>query len=380
MGEAVKGELMVSEQPHVLALVTDAFGGRGGIANCMSAALTAITEMDCKPKVTLYSRHGSDEVASVPSAIAWNPFACRGKFAFVASVVWGAITRRPVSLIFCGHINLLPVANHASRWTDAPVVVYLHGIEAWEPPSRQSARKHANSADLYIAVSTVTRERFIEWSDVEPKKVIVIPNSVRVEDFGPGEKAQSLVSKYALGDKKVLMTMCRLDARQRHKGIDELFEVLPDLLKYHQNLVYMVVGDGDDIDRLRQKARGCGVEEKVIFTGWVNESEKADYLRLADAFVLAGFGDGFGIVLIEAMACGIPVVASTIDGSRTAVAEGEFGVVVDPRDRQHLVNGVLEALKAPRQIPDQLSQFSYEVYQNRIAAAISPFISGANNL
>jgi glycosyltransferase involved in cell wall biosynthesis len=82
---------------------------------------------------------------------------------------------------------------------------------------------------------------------------------------------------------------------------------------------------------LQEKARSLGVHGRVVFAGYVPESEKADHYRLADAYVMPGRGEGFGIVYLEALACGVPVVASEVDGSREAVREGALGILVDPR-------------------------------------------------
>ena len=70
--------------------------------------------------------------------------------------------------------------------------------------------------------------------------------------------------------------------------------------------------------------------------GLISEVEKADHYRLADAYVMPGWGEGFGIVYLEAMACGMPVVASKIDGSREAVRHGALGILVDPSDQEDI--------------------------------------------
>src|SRR5439155_2564410 len=98
------------------------------------------------------------------------------------------------------------------------------------------------------------------------------------------------------------------------------------------NVVYVVCGEGPDRSRLERKAVGLGVRDRVVFTGFIPEALKADYYRLADAYVMPSRGEGFGIVFLEAMACGIPVMGSRLDGSREALLDGELGVLVNPDD------------------------------------------------
>jgi phosphatidylinositol alpha-1,6-mannosyltransferase len=104
----------------------------------------------------------------------------------------------------------------------------------------------------------------------------------------------------------------------------------------------------------------------VVFAGFIPEAEKADHYRLADAFVMPGRGEGFGFVFLEALACGIPVVGSRLDGSREALRQGELGILVDPDRPDDIQAGILAALKRPRGvIPAGLEYFSFENFAKR---------------
>ncbi len=168
------------------------------------------------------------------------------------------------------------------------------------------------------------------------------------------------------------MSMGRLSADERYKGVDEVMELLPALTESFPDLAYMVVGDGSDRLRLEEKRRRLGLSERVIFTGFIAEAEKAKHYSLADAFVMPGRGEGFGFVFLEAMACGVPVVASSLDGSREAVRDGKLGIVVDPDNRDELKAGILEALTRPRGIvPEGLEYFSYANFERRLHRIIA---------
>ena len=145
-----------------------------------------------------------------------------------------------------------------------------------------------------------------------------------------------------------------------------MLEILPQLLADEENLSYLIAGDGDDRQRLERKAASLGLNKHVVFAGRVPEGEKADHYRLADVFVMPGRQEGFGFVFLEAMASGIPVVASSLDGSREAVLDGELGEHADPDDREALKAAIRRALKRPRQIPDRLAVFSYNRFRERL--------------
>jgi glycosyltransferase involved in cell wall biosynthesis len=91
-----------------------------------------------------------------------------------------------------------------------------------------------------------------------------------------------------------------------------------------------------------------------------------DYYNLADAFVMPGRGEGFGIVYLEAMACGVPVVASALDGSREALLDGKLGVLVNPLDPASIKQGICEALSRGKDVPLGLDYFSGRCFHERV--------------
>ena len=354
-----------------LALVTDAFGGHGGIALYMRDVLRCLDQQGDFDRIELLARTGDPEAENVPDSIHWNRIALAGKIAFLKGLL-SLLTRiNPPEFILCGHINLIPLARLAANRWKVPAVLFIYGIDAWKPPTSRWVRKSIESTDLVVSISETTRARFLSWSNFDSNRTILLPNAIRQERYGLGDKNPALIDRYGLQDKVVLMTLGRLSTVQRHKGIDEVLHVLPELLVDYPNLVYLVAGGGDDIDRLQALARKLGVSQHVVFTGMVDENEKADHYRLADAFALTGHGDGFGFVLLEAMACGIPVVASSLDGSQEAVKSGELGLVTNPQDQEALLQALSESLQREKQIPKGLSHFSIHNFCNRLQTALN---------
>ncbi len=214
------------------------------------------------------------------------------------------------------------------------------------------------------------------WAALPEPKYAIIPNTIHLENFGIGPRRADLVARHGLRDRKVVMTLARLAGHERYKGIDEVLEVMPELIRREPTITYLVMGDGNDRGRLEAKATQLGIQDRVVFTGFVNEEEKADHLRLADVFVLPGRGEGFGIVYLEALACGVPVVGSLMDGSREALRDGELGELADPTSQVSVRDCILRALAKPRGIPAGLSHYDWPRFEARVSAAIGSILPG----
>jgi glycosyltransferase involved in cell wall biosynthesis len=163
--------------------------------------------------------------------------------------------------------------------------------------------------------------------------------------------------------------MGRLAACERYKGFDEVIELMPKLLERVPGLKYLVIGDGSDRPRLEAKVAAFGIKEAVVFAGYISESEKVAHYNLADVYVMPSSGEGFGIVLIEAAASGVPVIGSQIDGSREALLEGRLGRLVDPRNPQELLEEITAALEITRDQGDigALDTYNPENFKTRVA-------------
>jgi phosphatidyl-myo-inositol dimannoside synthase len=351
---------------RILVLVTDAFGGYGGIAKFNRDLLRALCSHPQCTEVIAIPRYMPSTPEALPSRLVYVTDGLRSKLHYLKAVTQAVRGNSSLDLILCGHINLLPIACFLRLLLRTPLLLQIHGIEAWRSHRHPWTNHCTRTLDGIISVSGVTTERFLSWAGCGTKQKYLLPNAVDMGRYGPGEARKDLVNRYGLSGKKVLMTLARLASEERYKGIDEVLDLMPALLVEIPNLVYLIAGDGSDRHRLEQKASSLSIDGNVVFTGYVAEAEKADLYRLADAFVMAGSGEGFGIVFLEAMACGVPVVASSLDGSREAVRNGTLGQVVNPGDPTELKAGILESLKRPRGIlPKGLEYFSYEQFEKR---------------
>jgi len=350
----------------VLAVMTDAFGSNGGIAKFNRDFLTATCASPMVSGVVSVIRIGSDIPEDIPLKLDYITRGTGGKWNFIREVIRTAQSHYCFDLVLCGHINLLPIAYIVARVKKAPLWCVVHGVEAWQPHQSRLVNWIVRRLGGFISVSKYTENQFIAWSGLEAEKGYLLPNCFDSAAFTPGPKNYDLLERYGLHGKTILMTLGRLDSFERRKGFDEVIEVLPALAKKIPEIVYMVVGNGEDKQRLEEKVAALGMADRVIFTGYVEESEKTDHYRLADAYVMPSQGEGFGIVYLEAMACGVPVVGSKADGGREALRDGKLGILVDPDNPEEIIKAVLEALKRSRcVVPKGLEYFSYNNFECR---------------
>ncbi len=350
--------------PHrVLALVTEAFGGRGGIAEYNRNFLRALTEAP-GAEVRVLTRLLPVDAVTPPVGLAQRT-APGGKLGFSWQTLVSAIQWRP-DLLFCGHLNLLPPCAFIGRLLRIPVWLQIHGIDAWSPLSGLH-RLGFRGVSQVLSVSHFTSRRLLEWAPVPPERVKLIPNTYDAETFRPGPYPTELARRLGLEGHPVVLCVGRLNARERYKGQDRIIRLMPRLLEARPDLLFVIAGDGDDRTRLEQLAASQGVADAVRFLGYVPHDQLPDLFRLADLFVLAGHGEGFGIVLLEAMACGVPVLASSRDGSREAVGNGALGVVVDPEDETGFIAAILSGLQAVAPPRERLeAHFGYPIFRARV--------------
>lgn len=351
---------------RVLLLTTDAFGGHGGIALYNRDVVEALVAM---PDV--------EEVVVIPRNMPFAPDGIPGKVSFLTQAVgskWRFITTAltvagSYQFIICGHINLLPLAAMMSFVLRVPLVLMVYGIDVWQKPY-SFAVQWLRCIDAIWSISAITRDKMNIWAKMPDSKFILMPNAIHLDRYGLSAKREELLQRHGLSGYRVIMTLARLPSMERYKGVDEVLEVMPMLLAAEPKLKYLVVGDGNDRSRLEAKAKTMGLAEHVVFTGLIDEAEKADYFRLADAFVMPGRGEGFGFVYLEALACGVPVVGSRIDGSREALLDGQLGELADPLSLSSIRDAILAALAKPKEIPPGLDYFAWPSFAARLAQAV----------
>jgi phosphatidylinositol alpha-1,6-mannosyltransferase len=316
----------------MLALVTDAFGGRGGIAQYNRDFFEALAGMS---SITVLPRHAPD--SAIPAESIRQLPARAGRFAYSVAALRAAIFQT-VDVVFCGHLFMAPLAALVARLKNAKLILQAHGIEAWPRPSGVQ-RTALERADLVLCVSRHTRAAVLSWAAIAPERVLVVPNTVR-EEFTPGDGVTPRAA-WAGEDKQVLLTVGRMDSRERYKGHDRVIAAIPDLVAKGHNVCYAVVGEGDDRSRLEALAWNAGVGDRVRFLGAQELPKLIETYRAADLFVMPSTGEGFGVSFLEAMASGTQALGLDAAGARDALADGALGRLAAESDLSATISRLL---------------------------------------
>jgi len=218
--------------------------------------------------------------------------------------------------------------------------------------------KSVRRSDAVIGVSKELTRSMQRDYFVDHERLFTVYNGVDINKFKVSAKGGSASGgqssklkieyreKLGIGeDDKVLLFLGRLE---KEKGVHLLLETLPEIVEGYKNVKCLIVGSGPWEDRLLSQVKSFNIENNVIFTGPVPYAETPRYYSVADIFIYPTMRvEGFPMVLAEAAASGLPVVASRIGGVPSAVGDGKTGFLIKPKDRKSLREGILKILKDP---------------------------------
>jgi phosphatidylinositol alpha-1,6-mannosyltransferase len=255
------------------------------------------------------------------------------------------------------------VAWWVARLTGHPVVIYAHGEEltTWRGRKHTAMVFALRHADAVIANSEFTRDQLVARG-VAPEKIRLIYPGVDTERFRPGLPCDDLKVRIGLAPKqRLILSVGRLS---RRKGFDMVIRALPELLRQGLDVRYAVIGIGEDWNYLHALAQECGVAERVHFLGHVPAEELPRWYNACDVFVMPnreieGDTEGFGMVFVEAAACGKAAIAGKAGGTGAAVVDGVTGFRVDG-SRVEAVAAVLGRVLADDALARRLGEAGYE--------------------
>lgn len=211
-----------------------------------------------------------------------------------------------------------------------PVLTFIHGADFQVTIHRGEKLRRAVAAVLKDSAGVVTVSRKLEriGRELSPARYEVIPNGVSLDKVwaGGGKPAKAAPMLLAVGNLK------------KTKGFDLVITALSRLGQRHPRARLLIIGSGAEAGNLRAQAQELGVSDKVQFLGQMEHGKVMEYMAQADVFVLPSWQEGFGVVYVEAMAHGVPVIACQGQGIADIIRDGENGILVPPRD-----SGALEA-------------------------------------
>lgn len=298
------------------------------------------------------------------------------RIAYVALAQWTLFHRyalqlvreEGVDIILLGHLYLGPLGPRVRRAGGVRYGVVLHGSElhrymGW----RQIRRKMVgalDAADFLVVNSDFTRRQYLERGVREDQRFFKVNPGVDTSQFRPdvGDPAE-VRRRHGLAGRPVLLSVARL---VEWKGHDTVLRALPEIRAAVPNAVYLVVGEGPYRPVLEELVRRLGLQRHVVLAGHVPGAELPSYYRAADVMVVpsreftaGAAAEGFGIVYVEAGACGTPVVGGRGGGTAESIADGLSGFRVDSDDPSAVAAAVLRILQ-DRQLAERFGRAGRE--------------------
>ena len=266
------------------------------------------------------------------------------------STFFSVLRREKIERILVGHrANYARLASWTNILLKIPYDIIAYGGEVLLSGRKKSIRKNFERAEKVVTISNFTKERLIEIG-IPERKIVVIHPGVDPIKFNLAIDPSPIRKRYHLEGKKVILTVSRL---VKHKGHENILKALPQALKRVPNLVYIVIGRGEEEGVLRETVKDLKLEERVVFAGEVVE-ELPLYYAACDLFIMPSYeikerGDveGFGIAYLEANACGKPVIGGRSGGVPDAIIDGETGLLVDPLNINQIADVLIKLLTNP---------------------------------
>lgn len=272
----------------------------------------------------------------------------------LANALWLAATRR-LDAIFAA--RALPeglVALLVGRLTGRPVLTWAHGEEltTWGRGRKFQAMCFSlRRADRVLANSDYTRDVLVELIGVAPERIALVYPTVDAQRFRPdGDGAPLRASIGLTGAQKLILSVGRLQPR---KGFDNVLRALPALVARGLDVHHVLIGIGEDRERLARLADELGVAARVHLLGQVSYEDLPHWYNACDLFAMPnrdinGDTEGFGLVFLEAAAAGKPAVAGIAGGTGSAVVDGETGLRVDGESIDAIVSALARLLEDER--------------------------------
>jgi len=346
----------------------------GGIQNYVQTLFAALQNVVGEDGVRIVAVPGEPEQRD-DGSFALRPFV---KLRFLASAIAAAISWTP-DLIICAHIGVAPAGRIIQKLTRIPYWVILYGIEVWGELSL-SKQRALRAAQRLVSITRFTLGATIARHSLDNPRALILPPTLPKENTPLSATARTSSDD---AQPPMVLTVGRVASSERYKGHDVMLEAWPSVLRRLPDALYWIAGGGDDLPRLEAKARELGIAASVRFAGPVSSDELAVCYHRCSVFAMparteldarAPRGEGFGIVYLEAMARGKPVVGPRVGAPAEFIRDGEHGLLVDPASANELAGALIELLADPERARRMgeaarqfvTSEFSFESFCRRL--------------
>lgn len=251
------------------------------------------------------------------------------------------IRNRQIHLIHAHDHRASLMAWLSTRWgRQIPIVSHIHNANPWLKgwhPFKMAELFLRNRYDISIACSETVKKYFLQHNPfIEPEKIVAVTNGIEIKPYRPVNR-NPLAERLGIpGESFVFGTVGRL---VEQKGIDYLLLAFEEVTAHLDNVALLIVGTGPQKESLEMLARQLGVSDRVVFAGYREDVD--ELLQIMDCFVLPSRWEGLPMVLMEAMAHFLPVIASDVGGVSELVRHGETGFLVRCGDVEDLVQKML---------------------------------------
>lgn len=352
---------------------------RSGFLTALALASSAAERGESCQFISLTDAAGLQSLRAGSAGIVFTGFGC-SKERFVTSALKAAIHQPEIVLAL--HPNLAPVVSAMKIL--APGIhsaIVVHGVEVWKPlPAiwrcslRSMDRVLAPSENTLAEAITaqhvpISKGRKLAWSlgpEFDPRALPSIPNS-KPPGFPPG---------------RVILTVGRWEASEAYKGVDHLIAAMPALVKNSRDVHLVAVGEGSDLPRLQFLARESGVSDHVHFLPFMTQDQLPNAYDHCELFAMPSRGEGFGLVFIEAMARGKPVIGGAHGGTPEIIDDGINGYLVPygevtqlvDRLKRLLMNDALRGEMGAQALAKARREFTFARFSSELAAILSELL------
>jgi len=244
-----------------------------------------------------------------------------------------------------------PVGIASKYYSNKPLISTVHSIEI-------GRAQGLNSPDsllidglewwmTYEAAKVISCSSSMKWElenhfHLPSEKIIVIPNAVDISKYERKVDREAVKRRYGIEPhEKVVLFIGRLVPQ---KGVEYLLRAIPLILQRYRDVKFVIAGDGWSKDYLEEEARSTGSQDKIRFLGFISDSELTELTISSDVLVVPSVYEPFGIVALEGMAAGVPVVAANVGGLAEIIEHDRTGVLVYPRNPESIAWGVSRVL------------------------------------
>ena len=287
--------------------------------------------------------------AACPLGVDITPLALSSPMHLAGAIQFARLLRRKQFQIVHSHMFWSSLFASPIAWAcGVPIIVEtLHGTEAWRTgwkANRMIDRATTRFVSKYVAVCDSDARFLKNKKHVPAKKIAIIHNGADTRRFAAPQNARKAI-RHALGFSETDFVLIQVARLHPGKGHRVLLEAMRQLLHFHPTLKLICLGEGEEEPQLRAFCKSLGLADGVRFAGY--QHNVPEWLSAADINVLPSFYEGLPLTILEAMAAGLPTVASNVGGIPEAIEDGVSGLLVPPGDPHRLAQALAFLLRDP---------------------------------